>query len=432
MAPGVELRRRLSNLSLKASSLALERGCRLAVTVAAAPVLGRAAFGRFVFASTVTALLVLGSDLGLGLWTTRALARDRSDGERIVRTGLVLRGLASIPYALAVAAVATFSRDRGVGDAVALLGAAAMLNAFADHAGAVFRGYERFTEEARLGGVRALATVAGGLAAFGFARSLPGLCAGLAAAAAVSFAWGLVRILRMHPSWGSTGRWFDRPMARAALGQSLPIWIAGLLSVVYFKIDTLFVRAFAGDAELGAYGAAYKLFEGAQLLPAIVMAVTFPELARAHADPGHRRRLERWIGSWLLGLGLAVGAAGWAGGSALVDLIFGPSFQRSTDSLRVLAFGIPLLYVNFGLTHFLVARDRERVNTWLALMMLVTTVVFDVALIPRRSGPGAALATVLAEVALTAGCLGMLAMGRAPARTPPSVQASPRTDRRAA
>ena len=82
----------LRNLSLKAVSLGLERGCRLAVTVVAAPVLGEAAFGRFVFASTVTAVLALAADLGLGVWTTRALARTGADSQAIVRAGLVLRG----------------------------------------------------------------------------------------------------------------------------------------------------------------------------------------------------------------------------------------------------------------------------------------------------------------------------------------------------
>ena len=96
-------------------------------------------------------------------------------------------------------------------------------------------------------------------------------------------------------------------------------------------------------------------------------------------------------------------------------LVFGRAFVRSVDSLAVLSLGIPLVFLNFGLTHFLIARHLERVNTWLALMMLAVTVTLDSVLVPHGSGPGAALATVLAEVALTLGCL--LAL-RAPPRAP--------------
>ncbi|MDP9150471.1 MAG: hypothetical protein M3O36_11105, partial [Myxococcota bacterium] len=65
--PGRELREAIANLSFKMLSLGVERVCRLLVILASAPVLGRAAFGRFVFASAVTSLLANGSDLGLGV-----------------------------------------------------------------------------------------------------------------------------------------------------------------------------------------------------------------------------------------------------------------------------------------------------------------------------------------------------------------------------
>ena len=48
----------------------------LVLVVVSAPVLGQTVFGRFQFATTVTTMLALGTDLGLGLWTTRELARS--------------------------------------------------------------------------------------------------------------------------------------------------------------------------------------------------------------------------------------------------------------------------------------------------------------------------------------------------------------------
>ncbi len=434
----------LQNLVLKALSLGFERGCRLGVSVAAAPVLGQAAFGRFVFASTLTALLALGADLGLGVWTTRALARSGTDDGQVVRVGLTLRTLASLPYGLAVTAVAWIGVRGELRAAVALLGVAALLNAYTDHFGAILRGYERFADEARLNTVRAVLTAALGIAALAIGRSLPTLCAGLASASAGGFAYGLGIVLRLHPLLApggrSTngmrvfGRWGDgaHALARVALRQSLPIWLAGLLSLMYFKVDTLFMRFMAGDAELGAYGAAYKLFEGALLLPLAILSVAFPRLARAHGDAPAQRRLERKIGAWLLGLGLFVGAAYFLGKAPLVRLLFGVGFHRAEASLGVLALGMPLLYLNFGLTHFLIARDMERVTTRLALMMLVLSVALDVALIPRGSGPGAAWATVLAEVALTVGCVAALMIQAPPDRRSTSAPKAARRDRRAA
>jgi O-antigen/teichoic acid export membrane protein len=432
MAPRRALRDALRNLSLKAISLGLERGGRLLVALAAAAVLGQAPFGRYVFASTVTAMLALGTDLGLGIWTTRALARGRSGGEDAVRLGLTLRAIASLPYALAVAAAVWISSPGEARAAMAWLGVAALLYAFADHFAAILRGTERFADEARLNATRAALTTATGLAALVASRSLAGLCAGMAGASLGGFAYGLVILLRIHP-WGSraAGPLFDRGRTRAALRQSLPIWLSGMVSLLYFKADTLFLHAMADDAELGSYGAAYKLFEGALLLPAVVLSVTFPQLARAHDDPPVQKKLERHIAGALLGLGLVVGGAFFFGRALLVETLFGTGFRRAETSLAVLALGLPVLYLNFGLTHFLVARNLERVTTWLSLMMLALNVGLDAALIPGGRGPGAAWATVLSELALTASCFAVL-RAAAPRHTLPSNQAASRRDRRAA
>jgi O-antigen/teichoic acid export membrane protein len=422
------LREALRNLSFKALSLGLERGGRLLVSVAAAAVLGRTSFGQFVYASTVTAMLALGTDLGLGIWTTRALARTGGVGDGVVPLGLALRSMATLPYAIALAAV-TLVVDPGVRTAMVWLGVAALLNAFADHFAAILRGTERFADEARLNTVRAVAATGAGLLAVGVWRSIDALCAGMAAASVAGFAYGLAGVLRTHGLGG--GAPLRRERVRDALRQSLPIWIAGLLSLLYFRVDTLFLHAMRGDAELGAYGAAYRFLDGALLLPAVVLAVTFPRLARAYGHEQAQRRLERQLVASLLGLGLFVAAVLFFGRQPLVETIFGTGFRRAEDALGVLALGLPVLYLNFGLTHFLVARNRERAMTLLNLMMLALNVALDLSLIPRMGGPGAAWATIISEVALTLGCLAALRSGE-PARELPSARGASRTDRRAA
>ncbi|HEY4015613.1 MAG TPA: oligosaccharide flippase family protein [Polyangiaceae bacterium] len=430
MTPGREHGSAIRNLSLKALSLGLERGCRLVVVVVSAPVLGEAAFGRFVFASTVTAMLALGTDLGLGVWTTRALARTdgEANGVRIVRVGLELRALASVPYALAIAGAVALSAPGEPRASMALLGAAALLYAFLDHFGAIFRGREMFADEARLNVTRAILTAAAGLAMLAARQSLTALCAGLAAANLAGALYGLAVLgrLRLIEPRAWQGK-VDRALAGAALRAGLPIWIAGLVSLLYFKVDTLFVRSFCGEAELGTYGAAYKIFEGAMIVPAVVLAVAFPRLSRAHGDPPAQRALEWRISGLLVGLGLLAGAACFFGRTMLVALLYRRGFARAEAPLEILALGLPLVFVNYGLTHFLLARDRGRVTTWLSAMMLLVTVALDLALIPRYRSPGAAAATALAEIALTAGCLAALALERTT-----SARRVARRDRRAA
>jgi O-antigen/teichoic acid export membrane protein len=436
----------LRNGSLKALSLGLERVCRLVVVVVMAPVIGQVAFGQYIFASTVTALLALGTDLGLGVWTTRSVARASGEGaatarsrQEIVEVGLAIRGLAAVPYACAVAVVAVTTLEGSARVAMGLLGIAALANAFGDHFAAIVRGFERFADEARLNATRAILLAVAGLVTVTVTRSLVGLCAGLAAANVGGVLVGAALLRRLVPSrppvppvaGGAPQRLaalrLDRSLAKAALSQSLPLWVGGIFSMLYFKIDTLFVRSLAGDAALGVYGAAFKVFEGAMILPSIFLSVSFPRLARAHGDAVAQHRLEKHLATLLFATGLLVGAVCFVGGTPIVRLLFGARFGDAVFSLRVLAVGIPLLFLNYGLTHFLIARDLGKLTQWASITMLGLNVVLDVTLIPRGGGVGAAWATVLTELGLTAWCVAGLRIAAPAPRTPPQVRAASRT-----
>jgi O-antigen/teichoic acid export membrane protein len=420
MPLGREGRGLLLNLLFKGGSLQLEKVCRLVLVVVSGPLLGQAAFGRFQFASTVTTLLALGTDLGLAMWTTRALARSRTRAATIVAMGLRIRALASLPY-LAVTVIVALASQGDVRWALLILGAAALGSAFIDHVGAIFRGYERFDDEARLNIARAVLIAALGLAALLAGRSVVALSVGMAGATALAGAYALALLRRYHLAPGGP---FDRALARVAVREALPLWLATLLSFLYFKGDVVLLRPLAGDAALGAYSAAYKIFEGSMQVPAILLAVVFPALARAHGDRRRQRRWERGLVAVLLALGLSVGGVVYAVRAPLISWLFRGQFADAVPSLRVLALGLPLLYLNFGLTHFLIARDLGHKNLVFAGGMLVLNVALNLVAIPRLGGPGAAWATVITEAALTVCCLATLRAPREAEALPEPAAAS--------
>jgi O-antigen/teichoic acid export membrane protein len=420
-----EVRATLANMLLKAFSLPLEKVCRLVLVIVAAPLLGQAGFGRFQFAATVTTLLALGTDLGLGLWTTRALARRRLPAGTVVRTGLAVRALAALPYAAATAVVAATTEAGQGRAALLLLGVAALASGFVDHFGAVFRGQERFADETRLNVLRALLVAGGGLAGIALGHSLSALAGGMAAGSVAVALAGLPAVKARTPAGGAV----DRLLARQALGEALPIWLAGLLSLLYFRGDAVLLQILRGDAELGIYSAAYKIFEGSMLVPAILLAAAFPPLARAHSDRPRQRRWEGLVLAALLALGLLGGAVCRLAAAPIVALVFGPAFAPAVASLRVLALGLPLLFVNYGLTHFLIARDLGGKNLVLAAAMLALNVALNLLLIPRLGGPGAAWATVATEAALTGCCLLILRAPPARAHQQPPAPAAASRDR---
>src|SRR5204862_2245089 len=114
-----------------------------------------------------------------GIWTTRTLARSRDRAATVIGTGLGVRARASWPFALAVVAAAFGVEPGETRASILLLGAAALASAFVDHFGAVFRGYERFSDEGRLFAARGLLIAAAGLGGLALGRSLVAVVVGV-------------------------------------------------------------------------------------------------------------------------------------------------------------------------------------------------------------------------------------------------------------
>lgn len=399
-----ERRLAVTNAVIKAVSVPIEKACRLVLMLIAASALGVERFGSYQFAFATTTMLAVCTDLGMSVWTTRALARDRARAPAIVATALRLRLWAAGPYLAIIGIAALLVRPDGARETLALLGLAGFVNAVLDYVIAVFRGFERLGDEARVNVARAAFTLAAGLVALRLrptpASLAAALLAGVSATAVYSGALlrrhGLELWARVRPPAGLTA---------AAFAEALPLWLATLLSLLYFKGDVVILKIFSTDAEIGAYSAAYKVFEGLMIVPAVVLAATFTPLARAKGDAVHQRRWESGVVLVLLALGALVGAATYLQSARIVGLVYRGGFARAIPSLRVLAGTLPILFLNFGLTHFLIARDLERRNLVFAAIMLVVNVTANLLLVPRLGGPGAAWATFITEVALTLCCL---------------------------
>jgi O-antigen/teichoic acid export membrane protein len=406
-----DLRRAFVNMAAKAGSLVIERGAQLALVLVAAPILGVVSFGRFSFATSVTALLAFGTDLGLTLWTTRALARDPSGAAGVLGTGYHLRLYAMVPYFVCLAAVA-FSLGPGEARiAMLAIGVAALARGFLDHARAVFRARERIGDEGRVNAIGAALATVGGLAAVWIThRGLPALAVGMMVGTLASAVYGFMLLGRDYGKW--TGP-FDRALARRMLRESLPFWLAGIFSLAYSRGDVIVLRALSGDAEVGAYRAGGQLFEVAKNLPVVVMTAMFPQLARGfHAGRARLRRTERGVSASLLGAGILAAAALALVAGVVARRIFGPEFARTVPVLHILAAALPLVFLNSGLTHFLVARDLGLLHMVFAGLMVPINLGANLLLSRRLGAPGAAWSMVITEASLSLCCLLALRIAR--------------------
>ena len=397
-------RRVVANMVAKGTAFAVEKGAQLVLVVVAGRTLKEAGFGRFSFATNLAVLLAFVTDLGLTTWTTRALAREPGRAETVLGTGLRLRLAAAVPVLLALAAVALGVDDRGLAVAVLALGAAYLARGLCDHARAVFRAHERLGDEGKLNAaIAVLGTLAGISGLFLGGGRLGGLAVGVMAGALVGAVYGFALLGRKYGAWAGPG---DRALAWRMLREALPFYLAGAFTLVYARADVLLLKPLSYDAEVGAYRAAGQLVDVVKQLPVLLMTATFPQLARGYHDSrAGLVRTERVITGLLLGGGLLLGATLAVAADPIITLLFGAEFARAVPALRVLAPAVPLAFVNCGLLHFFVARDRGGLNLAFAAAMVAVSAGMNLALDRRLGAVGAAAATVVTEAMLCVCCL---------------------------
>ena len=190
-----------------------------------------------------------------------------------------------------------------------------------------------------------------------------------------------------------------------------PLGAAVLISALYFRIDVYFIERWHGLEAVGAYNAVFRLVEAMRLIPAAVLAVTFPLLVQAIDT-----RLVQRIGGALAGAGFAFAPIGVIGSALIVTTVYGEPFLYAAPAFAMLSLSLPLFFLNYALTHQVIGWDGQRAYLLITVLALIANIAANIALVPARGLVGAAIATFLTELVVTFGCIYVLVQRGSSAR----------------
>jgi O-antigen/teichoic acid export membrane protein len=389
-----------SLVAYKTSADVVSKAVTLAVTVAAARSLPAADFGVMALAMTSGWILGVASDAGLPMHLATRVAQDSTHAHGIVRDVMRWRwqlGLAAIAVGSALGALLV-GRDAWL--AFTLIVAHQAFGAMVDTLAHAYRGLGRTDIESSLSlahrGTIALAaltvlSVQPTLLLLSIALVLPPL-------AALGASHLIVR--RLTHETRSLPSALDR---RAFIADVAPLGLGVLLSALYFRCDVYFLERLHGIEVVGVYNAAFRAVDALRLFPAAALAVAYPSLCAATSLVPLRR-----LSFGLLAAALAVAAAIYASASPLLALVYGDDYARGGDALRVLSLCLPFFYVNYALTHQLIAWEGRRAYLAITAVALAANVAGNALLIPAGGMVGAAISTLCTEIVVCCSCIAAL------------------------
>lgn len=193
----------------------------------------------------------------------------------------------------------------------------------------------------------------------------------------------------------------DFKLWRYLFKESLPLALASVIWIIYFRIDVVMLSMMQGDASVGIYSAAYKLSEPLSFIPAALMISLFPIMAASFKTSEERLvKSYRFAIRYILIIILPIAISITIIADKIVFLIYGAEFVSSAAVLQILIWALVFTSTNSVLLNLLVSVDKQKLYAVSIAICAIVNVVFNFILIPMWSYNGAAIATVATNIVL--------------------------------
>lgn len=374
--------------------------------------LGAEPLGSFFTIFAICAVIHWIADAGTTTVMTRRIARFPHELPTIVAEALgVLLAVCGISIVLFLAVAVPwmhFATDQRLSFATLLIAAAAMAARHSLEFGCnLFRGLERFEFEnvARVVQTGLFLTFVW----FGVYPETGGTFAAFVAFAASNVFAALLLWTILFVGWRCIGFCFRWRIIRHWWRESLPLGFGDVIRQLQMQIDTLLLSAFRPQAVVGLFGVAARPLQPLQLLPRIIVSVTFPMMSRAaHGD---REAFSRTFAQttnllWIASLPISIIITACA--KPLIIATAGPDFAGAAGPLTLLIWATGLMFVNAQHRFVLTALDSERKYWRLIIWSLGIKVILEIGLIAAFGVYGACLGNLIGEAILCVWALKML------------------------
>lgn len=184
----------------------------------------------------------------------------------------------------------------------------------------------------------------------------------------------------------------------AWLRESIPLAIGFGLVTLYYKLDIVMLSQLDTLESVGQYSIGYKFADLASFVPIALLTPVLPLMVAVWPhDTASLRSHFRQAFVLLLVIGTAVSVGFACVAQPAIDLFFGSRYAPSVDAARYLVAGVSVQFFSYLCFTTLVAVGRNRPYALAGLAGIVVNAGLNVALIPRYSFNGSAVATLITE-----------------------------------
>jgi O-antigen/teichoic acid export membrane protein len=226
------------------------------------------------------------------------------------------------------------------------------------------------------------------------ASALMGMSLGMALTFVANYRWVTKKFADLRHALVQTS------FFREGLPKAIPLGLASIFVLLFFRTDTVMIEAFKGELVTGQYALAFRVVEALLMLPAMVTMVLLPRLSDLFRGDGDEfRSLGKLSVLALFGISILISIViAWLAPWIVRTLDPSPEAAPAVALMRILIWIFPLAGVNSILATILTASDRQHRLARALGIAAVINIALNLFLIPRYAAGGAAFATIVTQL----------------------------------
>ena len=223
------------------------------------------------------------------------------------------------------------------------------------------------------------------LVAFAWATCFDFVLAGIGLASAYQLTTHRLAKLRFNGKWASS-----------LLRDSWPAIFAGLMLMVYTRIDQVMIGQMMDDASVGLYAAAAKLAEFWYFFPTLILNSILPSIVKAkqQGEEIYGRRIQQVLDlmavmSYLFTIPIALFAR------QILVFMYGSGYEPAAPVLSIYVLSGVFVFLGHAREYWVTVENITRFSMYSTAVGAAINIVLNYILIPRYGSVGAAWATLV-------------------------------------
>jgi len=182
--------------------------------------------------------------------------------------------------------------------------------------------------------------------------------------------------------------------------QGWPFCFTALFASIAYYTDSVMLSFMKGNEAVGLYNAAFRTVATLAVIPAVYFTSIFPVMAMMHiSSTSLLRFMVRKSFQYMLIIAVPIGVGITLLAGRIISVMFGAKYSDSTHMLEILVWSMVFIFLAFTFSQLLNSVNKQMTFAKVVAVCALLNVLLNALLVPRYSGTGSSIATVVTQFA---------------------------------